>query len=216
VHFLTFLLTKYGYWGLFGALALEYLFIPVPGETTLTAAGIAYKSHHFHLSLFWLLTATTLGSFIGSMCSYFIGRLFGRPFLLRLSRILRLKPEKIDEAEAFFSKYTVLTLIISRYIAVVRIIVPYLAGMNHVPLPLYAATMLISSLAWTATFVVAGSVIEEAWHQFIHHWRMELIPALLIFIFVVIGYVSLHRWLNQRMKLHASSANSRRHSEKED
>lgn len=199
MHFLAFLLNRYGYWGLFGSLALEYLFIPVPGETTLTAAGIAFKTHHFHLSLVSILVATTFGTFIGSMFGYLIGRIFGRPVLVRFGKLIRLKPEKIDQAELLFSKYTVLTLVISRYIAVVRIIVPYLAGINRVPITLYAGTMLVSSLLWTSTFVLAGSLIEGAWRHFIHHWRSEIAPAVIIILILVAGYIYLHRWLNRRL-----------------
>jgi membrane protein DedA with SNARE-associated domain len=194
------LLRTYGYFGLFGALALEYLFVPVPGETTLTAVGILWQTQKYHLRLFWLLMATTGGTFTGSLIAYLIGRLVGRPFLERFGRIVRLTPDRIDKAEALFHKYTVPTLILSRYIAVVRILVPYIAGINRVRLVVFIPVMLVSSLAWTATFILAGTAIERAWHQVLSHWRQELAPAVLVVVALAAGYYYLHRWIQRRVE----------------
>jgi membrane protein DedA with SNARE-associated domain len=194
------LLQTYGYFGLFGALALEYLFVPVPGETTLTAIGILWQSQAYHLRLLWLLMSTTLGTFTGSLIAYLIGRTLGRSFIERFGRLIRLTPDRINKAEALFHKYTVPTLILSRYIAVVRILVPYIAGINRVRLWVYVPVMLISSLAWTTTFILAGTAIERVWHQVLHHWRQELVPAILIVAAIAVGYVYLHRWIQRRVE----------------
>lgn len=193
------LLQTYGYWSLFIALAAEYFFVPVPGETTLVTLGILWQSHNYGLTLFWALVSTTLGTFTGSMIAYAIGRSLGRPFLERFGRYVRLTPARIDNAERLFNRYTLPTLIISRYIAFVRIIVPYLAGINRVPLWVYIPAMLISSLAWTTTFIVAGNLVDKIWTQFIHHWRQEAIPAILIVIAASVGYWYLHRWIMRKV-----------------
>jgi membrane protein DedA with SNARE-associated domain len=193
------LLSTYGYWGLCGGLALEYLFIPVPGETTLTAAGIMWHKHTYNLNLFWLLVSTTLGTFAGSMFGYLIGRAFGRPFLVRFGKYIRLTPERIDKADRIFAKYTLPTLFLSRYIAGIRIIVPYIAGINRVRLWVYAPVMFVSSLIWTTTFILAGSVIEQAFQRLITDWQKNLVPVLLVLAVLVVGYVYFHRWLKRKM-----------------
>lgn len=198
MHFIIHLFHTYGYFGLFGALALEYLFVPVPGETTLTTSGILWKYPSSHLSLFWLLTATTLGTFTGTLFGYVIGRTLGRPFLERFGRYIRLTPARIDKADALFAKYTLPTLVFSRYIAGIRIIVPYIAGINRVKLIVYIPVMLLSSLAWTSTFILAGSVIEKAWHNVVNHWQRDLVPAILVLVLLGVGYYFLHRWMKRR------------------
>ncbi|MCL6445514.1 MAG: DedA family protein [Alicyclobacillus sp.] len=192
------MLHTYGYPGLFVALAMEYLFIPVPGETTLVTVGILWKQG-YGLNLGWLLAATTLGTFVGSMFAYTVGRVLGRPFLERFGRYVRLTSERIDKADALFSKYTVPTLIFSRYIAGVRIIIPYIAGINKIPLSLYSLVMLVGSLLWTVTFILAGNVVDRGWHQFIRHWRTELIPAIIVVIAAIVGYRYLHRWMHRKI-----------------
>jgi len=202
-HFIANVLHHYGYWGLygtlFGAMAAEYLFVPVPGETTLTTVGILWKQGHFGLHLIWLILATGLGTFTGSLIGYIIGRTLGRPFLERFGRYVRLTPARIDKAESLFTKYTVPTLIFSRFIAGVRIIVPYIAGINKTKLSTYLPVMLVSSLAWTATFIMAGSLIETEWAVFMHHWKRNLIPAILIVAVVVVGYWYFHHWMKRKM-----------------
>jgi len=202
---ITHLLQMYGYWGLFGALALEYLFVPVPGETTLTTAGILGAQPKYHLSLWLLIASTALGTWVGALIGYFIGRTLGRPFVLKFGRFIRLTPARIDKAEILFAKYTLPTLLISRYIAVIRILVPYIAGINKVNIWLYAFTMLIGSVAWTSTFILGGRLIEHAWHQVMQHWHQDLVPAILIVIALGIGYWFLHRFIDKKVGGHSKT-----------
>jgi membrane protein DedA with SNARE-associated domain len=203
-HHLAHLLSTYGYWGLCGGLALEYLFIPVPGETMLTTIGILWQNPKYHLHLFWLLLSTTAGTFSGAMFAYLVGRALGRPFLIRFGKYIRLTPERIDKVGKLFTKYTVPTLIFSRYIAGIRIIVPYIAGINRVRLLVFAPVMLISSLMWTATFILAGSVIEKAWARFIENWQRNIIPALIVLLILVVLYIYIHRWMKRKLEVEDS------------
>lgn len=199
-HYIVHLLDTYGYWGLFGALTLEYLFFPVPGETTLVTSGILWRQGSYHLSLIGLIVATSLGTFTGSLFGYAVGRILGRPVVERFGRYVRVTPARIDHAEALFKQYTVPTLLISRYIAFVRVIVPYLAGINRIRLWVYIPIMLLGSFLWTSTFIFAGGLIEHAWHTVMLHWRTDLIPAVVVAVAVVIGYSYLHRWMHRKMR----------------
>lgn|GEM_PF-1307464 len=190
----------YGYWGLMGAMALEYsIVLPVPAETTLTATGILYQQHVLPMKLIWLITATSMGTFAGATIAYFIGRLVGRPFFERFGKYIRLTPERFDKFEQTFQKYTIPTLVISRYIAFVRIFVPYIAGINRVRLIIFVPTVLLTSFAWTASFILAGSVIDRALIQVVHHWKVELVPAIIVLLALVVGYWYFHRWLNRKI-----------------
>ncbi|MCL6633125.1 MAG: DedA family protein [Alicyclobacillus herbarius] len=199
MHFIEHLMQVYGYWGICGALALEYLFVPVPGETTLTAAGVLAQRADGQISLFWLIVAATFGTYAGSMVAYLLGRVLGRPFLLRYGRYVRLTPDKLAQADAIFAKYTVPTLLISRYIAFVRIFVPYIAGINRIRLVIYAPVMLVASLLWTAPFILAGSLIEQMIHAVLSDWQKYLLPAILIVAALAAAYWWFHRWLKRKM-----------------
>ncbi|MCL6626306.1 MAG: DedA family protein [Alicyclobacillus shizuokensis] len=199
MHFIEHLMQVYGYWGICGALALEYLFVPVPGETTLTASGVLAQHANGQISLFWLIVAATCGTYAGSMVAYLLGRALGRPFLLRYGRYVRLTPDKLAQADAIFAKYTVPTLVISRYIAFVRIFVPYIAGINRIRLAVYAPVMFIASALWTTPFILAGSLIERMVHAVLADWQKYLLPAVLIAAALAAAYWWFHRWLKRKM-----------------
>ncbi len=197
--FILHLFQQYGYWGLCGALAAEYLFFPVPAETSLTATGVLWQQSASHLNLYLLILSATFGTFMGSLIAYTLGRTIGRPFILKIGKYVRLTPERLQKQEKMFMRYTIPMLFISRYIAFVRIIVPYLAGINRIRLRVFVPVVLIGSLAWTTTFILAGSLIEHAIVDVIHHWRTDLIPGVIVLIALCVGYFYLHRFLKRKM-----------------
>ncbi len=203
-HYIAHLLQTYGYTGLFIALALEYV-LGVPAETILTTTGILWQNKIYHLHLFPLVMSTSLGTTVGASFAYVIGRTLGRPFLLKYGKFVRLTPERINKADRLFAKYTLPTLIISRYIAVIRILIPYLAGINKIRFPLYFITIFLSSILWTTTFITAGGIIEHAFGAVLLHWKRNLIPAILILALLIVGYAYLHKWLSKKMNLEDKS-----------
>jgi membrane protein DedA with SNARE-associated domain len=209
-HYIAHLLQTYGYAGLFIALALEYI-LAVPAETILTTTGILWQNKIYHLHLLPLILTTSLGTTAGATLAYWIGRSLGRPFLLRYGKFVRLTPERINKADRLFAKYTLPTLIISRYIAIVRILIPYLAGINKVKFTLYITTIFLSSLLWTTTFITAGGIIEHAFGAVLHHWKRNLIPAVIILALLIAGYAYLHKWLTRKMDTTDEQENPKKH-----
>ena len=172
MHILMNFLQQYSYLGLFVALMLEYLFVPIPGETTLTAIGVLAPKFHWNVVL--LILSTGLGSFIGSAASYFLGQRVGLPFLYRYGRFVFLSPARIDKASLLFSKYTVPTLLFSRYVSGVRLVVPVLAGIQRVPLGLYLRITFVTAFLWVSTYILAGQAMFHAGQWIIQHVRLLL------------------------------------------
>ncbi|MCF8564233.1 DedA family protein [Alicyclobacillus tolerans] len=197
---ITHFVGTYGYPGLFIMMVLEYVILIVPGETTLTTAGALWRSgaYHFHFST--LVIVTGLGTFTGSMLAYAIGRMFGRPLLLRYGKYIFLTPARLERSDALFKKYTILALFISRYIAVIRDILPYIAGINRVKLRIFVPIMFITSFIWTATFLAAGGLIVQMWYVVRQHWQTDLVPAILLVLLVGAGYWYIHRRIDRRLK----------------
>jgi membrane protein DedA with SNARE-associated domain len=206
-HYIAHLLQTYGYTGLFIALALEYV-LAVPAETILTTTGILWQNKIYHLHIVPLILATSLGTTFGATLAYWVGRTLGRPFLIRYGKFVHLTPERINKADRLFAKYTLPTLVISRYIAVVRILIPYLAGINKVKFPLFVTTIFLSSILWTTTFITAGGVIEHAFGAVMHHWKRNLIPAAIILALLIVLYAYLHKWLARKMEAADKEAES--------
>lgn len=191
------LIEVYRYAGLFVLLAIEYFILIVPGETELTTAGVLSKNPVYHFNIIFLIVATGLGTFTGSMIAYFIGRVLGRPFILKYGKFVLLTESRLEQSERLFRKYTILTLFISRYIAFVRDIVPYVAGMNRVKLKVVVPVLLVSSFLWTSTFILFGGLIVRAWHFTRTHGQTDFLFVLLAFFVLVAIYIYVHRRLRK-------------------
>ncbi len=188
--------TTYGYVGIFVLLILEYLVIVVPGETLLTTLGILSHTNQVHFELPFLILSASLGTFTGSVFTYLIGRGVGRPVVQRLGKYIFITDKRLQQTERLFQRQATLTLLITKYIAVIRDVIPYVSGINKVNIRTYIATQLVASFLWTSTFLIGGNILERLGISIYHHWRIELIPGVMLIIGLVIGY----RFVHHRLK----------------
>lgn len=189
------IITTYRYIGLFILLALEYFILIVPGETELTTAGALTRIPHYHLTPFAVIVAAGLGTFSGAMIAYGLGRLLGRPFIVKYGKYIFLSEARLQRSEELFAKYTILTIVLSRYIAFVRDIIPYVAGINRVKLRIFAPVLFLSSFLWTASFVLLGGVIVDAFRFIATHDRQDTVVIVLALLVAGAAYYWLHRKL---------------------
>ncbi|MNX85784.1 SNARE associated Golgi protein [compost metagenome] len=89
-----YLIAHYGYIGIFGALVLGIIGLPVPDEVLMTYSG--YLISQGRLSYILTLLIAMVGSFAGMSVSYFVGRKFGYPLLEKHGRKIRITKEKLD------------------------------------------------------------------------------------------------------------------------
>lgn len=155
-------LMHYGYIGVVIALILEFLFIPFPAETILVFSGVMWHKGLFHIVP--LLIFATLGSWTGSMIAYWLGKRLGRPMLIRYGRYIKLDEKNLDKAETAFRKYSIAILGLGRFIAGIRVLIAYVAGINKMGIGLYAIVTLISAALWSAAFILVGATIGAEWH----------------------------------------------------
>lgn len=185
------LISDYGYFGVACILCFEMIGIPFPAETTLTITGFAWSQGDFRFLP--LLLAAVIGNLIGSTVAYWIGALLGRPVVLRYGRYVGLTEARLKVAEDRFQGYETIVVLIAKFIAGVRVAVPYLAGINRMPFILFTITNAIGAILWASAFIVAGRYAGVAWtryHSYLQGWMWWVGGAIIVLI--VIGYVSLH------------------------
>lgn len=185
--------TTYRYTGVFVLLALEYVILIVPGETVLTTLGVFSHTNQIHFNLPLMILSASMGTFTGSMLTYLIGRTVGRPVIQKFGRYIFITQKRLRKTERLFQRQAIWTLIITKYIAVIRDVIPYITGINKLKLKIYIPIQLVASFLWTSTFLIAGNLLERAGASIYHHWRIELIPGVLLMIGVVIGYRLMHK-----------------------
>ncbi|BCU82821.1 membrane protein [Polycladomyces abyssicola] len=189
------LIKHYGYGGIFVILLLEMIGIPFPGETILTLSGIEWTIGTF--SLLPLLGVAISGNVIGSSIAYGIGRFLGRPVILRYGRLLGITDERLNKAEVKFKKYRIPVILFSKFIAGIRVLVPYLAGINRMSFVAFSIYNFISATLWSVVFIVLGRYLDIAWyryHQVIHQF---LLPALIVTI-ISVGVYFILKTSNKR------------------
>ncbi len=189
-------LSHYGYLGVAVALILEFLFIPFPAETILVVSGVMWHRGLFHLLP--LLATAIVGSWSGSLIAYFIGGRLGRPVLVRYGKYIRLDEANLLRAEVAFRKYSIAILGVGRFIAGIRVLIAYVAGINEMGLGLYALISFVSAALWASAFIMIGGTIGTYWHT-IRLWVMTH-PWLSGIIGLVILLALYYLWRRRRQK----------------
>ena len=177
----------YGYFGVFFILLFEMIGIPFPAETTLTISGFAWQQGLF--SLPYLLFFASAGNIAGSMIAYTIGWYFGRPIVLRFGKYIGITGEKLDKLEEKFNRYGNWIVFFSKFIAGMRVLVPYLSGINQMPLLRFTVVSLVSAILWTSVFVLLGRYIEIAWRHYYQSAHQFLLPGIIIAVLIIGCYL---------------------------
>src|SRR6476659_1236800 len=135
----------------------------LPGDSLLVVSGLFAAASKLN---FWLvMLAFFLGSVIGDNTGYWTGRVMGKTLFNReSSRVF--KPSRVTKAHAFFEKYGVKTVILARFIPIVRTFAPLVVGAAQMPYSRYLPFSIIGALLWIPSMVLAGyflgGVIERA------------------------------------------------------
>ncbi|QSO46391.1 DedA family protein [Alicyclobacillus mengziensis] len=184
------LLTHYGYLGVFFILMMEMIGVPFPAETTLTVAGLEWTQGVFS---FWpLLAAAALGNIVGSTVAYTIGAGLGRPAMLRIGRLFRLTETRFNAVERRIGAYGLPLLIAGKFIAGVRVLMPYLFGMNRMKFWVFSLLNGLAAVLWAGLFIGAGSALEIAWSRY-HAVLTKHLTLSIIIISVLIGAYLIYR-----------------------
>ncbi len=125
----------------------------LPGDSLLFVAGAiaTQDAMNVHLMVVLLIIAAILGDAV----NYSIGRFFGaKLFANPDSKIFRRR--YLEVTEAFYDKHGGKTIILARFVPIVRTFAPFVAGMGHMPYRRFAAYNVIGAVVWVTLFSYAG------------------------------------------------------------
>ncbi len=109
-----------------------------------------------HLSIFWVLVAGSFGAIVGDNVGFTVGRLGGRPLVLKYGKYVRVKPQHLAYAERFFEKHGDKTVFLGRFAAVLRAWAALLAGINRMPWPKFLVYNAAGGILWATIFGLLG------------------------------------------------------------
>jgi len=156
---LSAIIQQYGAWTygiLFAVIFIEtgFVIMPfLPGDSLLFAAGTfaALKA----LNIIWVIALLAAAAVLGDTVNYWVGHYVGpRVFYKEKSRVF--KKEYLDRTHAFFEKYGGKTIIIARFVPIVRSFAPLVAGIGRMSYGKFIAYNVVGGIGWVVLLTGAG------------------------------------------------------------
>ena len=188
-EFVISIMNQFGYFGIFFLIFIENIFPPIPSEVVLLFGG--FMTTYSKLNLIGMVIFSTLGSTVGAIVLYFIGKILNKDRLKRIvagkiGKVLRLKASDIDKADHWFDTKGNKTVFFCRFIPVVRSLISIPAGMSEMAMGKFLLYTITGSLIWNTVLLFVGSKVGENWN------RIEAIMSQyshIILILLIIGFL---------------------------
>ncbi len=158
-------LGSYGYVIVFVGTLLENIFIIgsfTPGDViTAAAAFTATTPQGAALSPWLLFISATFGTFIGTNISYFIGWRGGRELIERIGPRFGIQLDAIEAGEEYFDRHGSQTIIMARFIAVMKNLAPAIAGASHMKVIWFEVYTMVGAMLYSGILVGVGWFFGE-------------------------------------------------------
>jgi membrane-associated protein len=125
----------------------------LPGDSLLFVAGALCGMGALQLD--WLVPLLVLAAFSGDNTNYWVGRLVGMSLLKRAGGRL-IRREHIDKTHAFYEKHGGKTVILARFLPIIRTFAPFVAGIGMMHYRKFVSFSALGSVAWISSLTVAG------------------------------------------------------------
>lgn len=125
----------------------------LPGDSLLFACGAFSAKGSFDVA--WLFVVLSIAAVIGDSVNYAIGKFLGpKVFHYENSKIF--KKEYLNKTHNFYEKYGAKTIILARFVPIVRTFAPFVAGIGKMSYPKFFAYNVIGGILWVAVFIFSG------------------------------------------------------------
>jgi membrane-associated protein len=127
----------------------------LPGDSLLFTAGLLVAQDRLDVSIWWLVLTLPLAAIAGDQTGYQIGRTAGpRVFHRPDSRLFR--REYVDRSYAYFEKYGARTIVVARFVPIVRTFAPVVAGVSRMDRRVFTTYNVLGGVLWTVGITLLG------------------------------------------------------------
>lgn len=126
----------------------------LPGDSLLFAVGALSAHAGSPLNPFFLFALLAVAAIVGDTVNYFIGAFFGQRLLAM--NLPFVKQEYIDRTNAFYAKHGGKTIILARFVPIVRTFAPFVAGVGRMEYSRFILFNVVGGILWVALFIFAG------------------------------------------------------------
>ena len=160
-----------------------FVFTPfLPGDSLLFAAGTFAAIGSFNVHLLFLILAAA--AVLGDTINYWIGHFIGLKLFDKYPRFL--KREYLDRTHQFYEKHGGKTIIIARFIPIIRTFAPFVAGIGSMSYSKFIAYNIIGGVAWCAMFIYGGYFFGNL--SFVKN-NFSIVIITIIFISILPGII---------------------------
>ncbi|MFJ3644068.1 DedA family protein [Streptomyces sp. NPDC090108] len=180
----NYLLSTYGIWGLLLVVFAEsglLIGFFLPGDSLLFTCGLLITSHQLDFPLWAAVALICLAAVLGDQAGYMFGKKVG-PSLFNRPDSRLFKQENVTKAHEFFEKYGPKSLILARFVPVVRTFTPIIAGVSGMKYRSFLIFNVIGGCLWGAGVTLLGSWLGNI--DFVHK-NIEAILILIVLVSVV-------------------------------
>jgi membrane protein DedA with SNARE-associated domain len=189
---------EFGYIGIMLIIALENLFPPIPSELVLPFGG--FMTTTTNLSVPGVIIAATIGSVLGAIILYWIGRLIDvevlERFIDRWGHILRITKKDIRSADKWFLKYGSWTVFFCRLIPVVRSLISIPAGMAKMKFGTFIFFSTLGTIIWNTILVSLGAALGASWEDILEY--IEVYKSIVYVLIAAIGIIVIVWYIKRR------------------
>jgi membrane-associated protein len=153
-------LYAFGPWVLVGIALLVFvesgvLFPFLPGDSLLVTAAILGST--LGITAWQVLAVASAAAIAGDLVGYWIGRRFGRRLFRDQAKLLTTR--RLGEAEMFFTRWGGLSLVLGRFVPVVRTYVPLAAGTARMSVRRFVVWNVVGAVAWVSVLLTVGVLL---------------------------------------------------------
>lgn len=172
----------------------------LPGDSLIVTAGLLAAQPQFGLRIWLLGVLLTVAAILGNSLGYAIGRYSG-PRLFTRDDSLLFKKKHLFRAHEFYERHGGKTLVLARFMPIVRTFVPVVAGMAEMDYKSYTAYNVLGAVLWIWTMLFVGFVLGRYIPGVEHH--IEKVIIAVIFVSLLPGLIS---WRRERARAAAAAA----------
>jgi membrane protein DedA with SNARE-associated domain len=197
-------LENWGYLAIFVLTVLESACVPIPSEVTLglggaLASGAVVGGTEGHLSLALVIIVGIVGSLVGSLLAYVVGRTGGRAFIDRYGKYVLLSRADLEKAESWFSNRGEWMVLYGRVIPFIRTFISLPAGIAEMNLARFITLTSIGVTVWVTLLTCIGYGLGSSWNSMVSAFGIAAYVAAAAAALLIAGFL-IHRHRSERAK----------------
>ncbi|MFZ3010114.1 MAG: VTT domain-containing protein [Candidatus Microsaccharimonas sp.] len=171
----------------------------LPGDSLLFTAGVLVQTGLLNVNIFVLIALLFIAAVLGDSIGYTFGRRAG-PSIFKKPNARLFKQEYIKQAQAFYEKHGGKTIILARFIPIVRTFAPIVAGASNMPYRRFIAFNVIGGFSWVTLVTLAGYLLGEVFQRSGLEIDQIILPVVAIIIVISILPPLLHVFRDKKTR----------------